>query len=922
MRGDIYFDMKRMIHKLPALAVCVLILAAILSLSVLATDELPEGATITGHSTKMYSGSKIVDTNWAYYDSTKTLHFIGNTPSYNETGALENCDEGSNWSEYVDVIEHIIVGSNINKITGVAFQNYPALIDVRIEKKVTQIDTHAFRNCPNFSTLWLNGTDRIEGRIDASGLSVTNDFFENSAIKEIVLGKKDTSPIFKVPKKLTTLYASNITDELKLFANTNNLTLINLADMSVVDTNVAPENTYNPEGATVSGHSTKILDGSRIVNTNWAYYAETKTLHFIGNQTAYNETGALENCDAPTSWAEYKDEIEHIIVGQNINKITGNSFIGYQGLKDVCISAKVTQIDTGAFLNCPNFSTLWVEGTERIEGRIDATQLKSTSNFFAGTAVKEVVLSKNDISPNFAPPKTLERIYSADPNASVKVFAAENNLILIDLATMQQVDTNVDLSQSYKPEGATVSGHSTKKYEGSKIVDTYWAYYADTKTLEFVSNSNGYNETGAVSDCDGTGDNWLKYKDEIEHIIVGDKISKITGNSFAGYKSLIDVRLGKNVNQIDAGAFSNCTSLTTIWRNGSERIEGRVDLTGISVLSEAYKNTAIKEIVLTSKMKDITVGMPLSLIRLYSPSITEELKKYAEDNLCDLINLNDPSEVYSHYIPVDISLPSCGARCVFDFDESTGTLTIKGGGMIIDTVNYYGGGSKNSPFFSIKQKVTHIIIEDTVKGIGKYAFCQFTNLESVQIPDVEGFVISNAAFEKCSNLKSVYRTGTQPVEGTADLSKVSEILPWSFAYDYLIANIILGDAISEIGSSVFEENINLANIYGTPGSFAESYANENGFAFFDMASSNPEPIKCTPPENVSEETRLDETESVPETDVPETEADFTIVFHNRGASTAAEEDGTGPLPIIIVIAVIVGAALTAVIVILLKKKKK
>ena len=887
-------------------------------------NSFPAGATVTGHTTKMYEGSKIVDTNWAYYDDTKTLHFIGNQKSYNETGALKDCDAASSWADYKDVIEHIIVGPNITKITGVGFEGYKSLKDIRIEKTVTQIDTYAFRNCTSLTTLWINGTDRIEGRIDASKLVKTNDFFTNSAVVELVLGKNDSSPSFAVPKTLKTIYATNITDDLKLFAGSCKLTLINLVDMSVVDTNIAPPKVeYNPEGATAAGHSTKLLNGMNIVDTNWAYYADTKTLHLIGNQKSYNETGSLDNCDEGSSWAEYKDEIEHIIVGEKISKITGYAFEGYKSLKDVRIEKTVTQIDAGAFFDCPMFSTLWINGTDRVEGRIDASNLKVTSNFFKGSSVVDIVLNKNDISPNFNVPSTMVRMYSAYITDSMKIFAAENDLALIDLNTMAEVDTNVDLANSYKPEGATVSGHSSKKYEGSKIVDTFWAYYADTKTLEFVSNSNSYNETGSLADCDPSGATWAQYKEEIEHIIVGDKISKITGNGFVGYKALKDVRIGKNVVQIDAGAFTNCTSLTTIWKDGTERIEGRADLSGLSRLADAYKNTAIKEVILAPKMTEIKVSFPLTLIKIYASVITDELKAYVEENLCDLENLNDPTEVYSYYVPVDTSLPSCGARCVYDFDESTGIITIKGGGMISDIVNYYGGGSKTSPFFSIKKNVKHIVIEDTIKGIGKYAFCQFVNLETVQIPDVEGFVISNAAFEKCSNLKSVCRNGTEPIEGTADLSKVGSIAPWSFAYDYLIANVVIGDSIEEIGSSVFEENSNLANVYGTPGAFAETYAKDNGLAFYDASASSPEPIKCTPPENVSEETHIDASETgvVSDTAVSEpvetSKYNPTIVFHD-----GSEKSGGSALPIIIAVSAVAVVVAAVIVIVLVSKKKK
>ncbi|MBR3966747.1 MAG: leucine-rich repeat protein [Clostridia bacterium] len=897
----------------------ILSLAIISALSLSALGELPEGATAKGHITKLLDGSKIVDTNWGYYAETKTLYLAGNQSSYNETGALKDCDEGQSWEAYKDEIEHIVVGKNISKITGLSFDGYNSIIDVCIEKNVTQIDTYAFRNCSALTTLWINGTERVEGRFDASSLKKTNDIFPGTAVKEVVLGKNDKNPVFTPTKVMKTVYASEINDDVKIFCADRGLTLINLADMSTVDTTVKQEVTYKPEGATVSGHSSKLYEGSRIVDTNWAYYADTKTLEFVGNQKAYNETGALKDCDPASSWEAYKDEIEHIIVGPQITKITGFGFEGYPALKDVRIESTVGQIDTGAFNDCPALTTLWVNGTERIEGRFDLSTFSAANNFFTNTSVKEVVLGEKISSPGFTAPPSLECIYAKNVTVSMKVFAKDAGVKLIDFNTGAEVDTNVSLSASYKPEGATVSGHSTKKYNGGKIVDTFWAYYADTKTLEFVSNSTSYNETGSVSNCDGDGDTWIEYKDEIEHIIVGDKISKVTGNAFASYKSLVDVRLGKNVTQIDAGAFTNCEKLTTIWFDGTERVEGRADLSKIPVLALAFKGTSIREIVLSPKTTSISSAIPLTVTTIYAPSLTDELIAFAKENLCDLVNINNPSEAYRNYIEVDLSLPSCGPRCVFDFDEATGVLTIKGGGMISDTVNYYGGGSKNSPFFTIKQKVKKIVIEEHIKGLGKYAFCQFTNLESVELPDVEGFVIMNAAFEKCSNLKYVYRAGTDPIEGTADLSKVASVSAWAFAYDYLIANVILSDAVTELGSSVFEENINLQSIYGIPGSYAETFASENGLNFLDIASNTPEAIKCTPPENVSEGIHEDDTESAVETEeAPETEPDFVIVFHNKGENTAAR--AANPLPIIIVIAA-VAVCVIAVIIILLKIKK-
>ena len=304
----------------------------------------------------------------------------------------------------------------------------------------------------------------------------------------------------------------------------------------------------------------------------------------------------------------------------------------------------------------------------------------------------------------------------------------------------------------FNPEGATIWGHSTGDYNGSPIIDTYWAYYQETKTLEFVSATTKYNETGTISNVDEEYTNWSEYKEEIEHIIVGDNITKISGNAFKGYTALIDVRLGSHVSQIDGGAFTGCSSLTTIWWDGTERVEGQVDLRSITKFNSILGGTAVREVFLPRNVKEITYAMPSSIITIWVYEVTPELIAFGEENLFNIGNVNNPDEFYENWIYVDLTLPTCGDRCRFGFDEATGTLTVYGAGKINDIINYYGGGSKTQPWFSIRQNVKHIVISDKIESIGKYAFCEFVNLETVQLPagDIE---ILNAAFEKCHNLR-------------------------------------------------------------------------------------------------------------------------------------------------------------------------
>ncbi len=494
----------------------------------------------------------------------------------------------------------------------------------------------------------------------------------------------------------------------------------------------------------------------------------------------------------------------------------------------------------------------------------------------------------------------------------------------------------------FDPDKATDYGHLTKMYNGKQIVDTWWAFYEETKTLHFYTNTTGYNETGGLVDCDEEYGKWSEHIPNIEHVVVGDGIGKVTYQALIDHTALKDVKLGKDVWAIDDGAFLGCTSLTTIWKDGGEKIEGRADLSNISTLNSIMSRTAVREVVIQQDIKELNCALSLSVETIYASKITDQLIEYAKNNLHNLVNIKNPSENYEFYVDVDYSLPSCGPRAVFGFDEATGTLTIYGSGVTDDIVNYYGGGSKNSPWFSIKQQIKHVVIGEQITVLGKYAFTQCENLETVSIPNNPNFKILNNAFEKCTNLRSVYRNGTEAIEGTADLSMLSEIPAWTFSYDYLIANVIFGETIGEISKTAFEESVNLSAIYGVPGSKAEEYAEKNSLEFFDISLGQPSAVKCTIPEETSE-TETSETlaavedttqsEAVSDTEITsgdaesenaennETDTETEVVFVDRVDTQNGNTDSSNVTLIIIAVVAVVAVAMVIAIIIINKKKK-
>ncbi|MBQ8207919.1 MAG: leucine-rich repeat protein [Clostridia bacterium] len=716
---------------------------------------------------------------------------------------------------------------------------------------------------------------------------------------------------------------------------------------------------------------------------------KTMTITYAGSEGWYElmpisdpDENGNRSYDIQNFIDKYRTEVEHIEIGRfgkiqliEVRDKSGNVtdeaklFYGMTALKSVHFAASQRILiggdKYGLFEGCTNLTSVWFgSDSNKIEGCANFTGCNTkdndngkglnnfAKNLFKGcSSLKSVIYTKNSneyviYSSTFEGCTSLEGIKIGDNITNVSKEAFESYKF-IDLESGADITTPLPVPDEEAPsdggetdpdtgssggataKDATISGHSTGEYNKKIIIDTYWAYYDDTKTLEFTSLTTSYNETGTISNCDDI--NWKDYKDVIEHIIVGNNIAKITVDAFNSYPALKDVRLGKQVKQIDPRAFENCPNLTTIWRDGKERIEGRADFRGLTRFMDCMIGTSITEVIMPENPNTLEISMPMTVKNVYSTNITEELKEHAKLNLYNLINLNDPNEKYEYYVYIDPTLPYCGSRAVFGFDEATGTLTVYGAGAIDDIVNYHGGGSKNQPWFSIKKQIKHVVITEHITTIGKYAFTECEALETVQLPNVESIIINAAAFEGCFNMKSVYIEGSEPIEGTIDVRNVQALESWTFAYNYLIANAVINPSVEIIGNSVFSDNTNLANIYGTPGSFAEEYAAKIGGTFYDISSSAPQPIKCEPPESSIEET----TQATPEetepqtTNEPETTAEAesetvnkNIVFVKSDIADQEEKNAPSPVPFIVIAAAAVIIIAVAIFIVIKRKNSK
>ena len=125
---------------------------------------------------------------------------------------------------------------------------------------------------------------------------------------------------------------------------------------------------------------------------------------------------------------------------------------------------------------------------------------------------------------------------------------------------------------------------------------------------------------------------------------------------------------------------------------------------------------------------------------------------------------------------------------------SDGTLTIRGTGEI---KSYSASGA---PYYNNKENIKSVKIEEGVKNIGNYAFCDYIYLTSIEISDsVTG--IGDYAFYGCSNLTSVVIPDS-----------VINIGNSAFYRCTYLTSAEIGNGLTSIGDYAFAQCTNLGSI--------------------------------------------------------------------------------------------------------------
>ena len=140
--------------------------------------------------------------------------------------------------------------------------------------------------------------------------------------------------------------------------------------------------------------------------------------------------------------------------------------------------------------------------------------------------------------------------------------------------------------------------------------------------------------------------------------------------------------------------------------------------------------------------------------------------------------------------PTPTTSGSCGANVTWEFNPSTGALTITGTGAMDDYLN-----NASTPWNSYITDITSVTITDGVTNVGNHSFEQCTSLTTVTIgDDVE--TIGVFAFSECGEQFTTLTLG----------NSIRTIGNQAFASNYGITGFTLPSTLETIGNFAFIHN--------------------------------------------------------------------------------------------------------------------
>lgn len=639
----------------------------------------------------------------------------------------------------------------------------------------------------------------------------------------------EPAPIKTEPVQSETDIEADVTDNDGIVTQTDN----------IVDSGKCGDNatwTLDNDGVlTISGtgemydysYSSNNID---YVSAPWYSYREFISSIFIENGVTSIGEYAFKDCSKFTN----------IIIPGSVTSIGGSAFSDCTSLASITIPSSITSIGYSAFFGCISLTNVMLPNSVTSIGKRAFYGCKNLTNITLPNDINCIRDSTFRYCINLKSieiPSKVGDIFSAafEGCTSLSNITFHSSVSCWDNAFRNCTSlTDISSPGSISFVGCYVFSGCTSltSYSIPTSYSINRGTFEGCKNLASVEISEGVKriEYAAFSGCE-----------KLTNVIIPYSLIGISGYAFGGCTSLTSIVIPDNITVIDSTAFTGCTSLKEMDVSSKNAEYSSINevlfnknKTELLIFPGARDNYAIPDSVTSIgyfafhnclKLTHITIPDSVTLIddTAFLYNNIEHIHIPSNKTYSDYAGQGYLPKESSYYFPggcgdpdcplggengTDISNKSgkCGDNAVWSLSDD-GVLTISGSGDMYDYELYQADDSQRVPWYSEREKIKFIIIEDGITGIGASAFSECNAVKNIYFPSSVK-KISNNALLNCTSLKTC-------IVANSEIEMSSSMLGYS----------------SNTVSQNDKQLISGLTVYSHSKSAAEQYANQNNIAF-------------------------------------------------------------------------------------------
>ena len=688
-------------------------------------NSQPDGVVYAGKVLYKYKGTMPENTSIVIREGTKSI----------AGSAFSGCTG----------LTSVTIPDSVTRIGYEAFKDFTGLTSITIPNSVTSIDARAFYNCTGLTSI------TIPDSVTSIGGSA---FYGCTGLTSIT-----------IPYSVTSIGYS-------AFDNCTGLTKINWNAESVSDFVFSGGAWYYIfSNAGTSGDGIDVVFGYNVKSIPARVFYNVSSIKSvtIGNSVTSIGDYAFRDCTGlkKINWnaesvSDYSSSVFSnagtagdgidVVFGNNVKSIPAYAFDDVSSIKSVIIGNSVTSIGGSAFSGCTSLTKInW--NAESVRDFVDSWG--GVYNVFsnAGTAEDGIEVVFGD-SVKSIPAYVFYNV------ASIKSVIVGNSVTRIGEYAFKKCTglASVTIGNSVTSIGdSAFSGCNglTSITIPVSVTNIGSSAFENCTGLTSVTIPDSVESIG-ISAFDGTawynaqpfgdvyaGKVYYKYKGtmlENTSITIKDGTKGIAGGAFYCCYGLVDVTIPNGVTNIGDEAFSNCGELTDL------TIPGSVKIIGDSAFANrifASDNVGLKRVKLENGIEIIGNNAFAGCCRLSNINFPDSVTFIGDSAFSDcfqLANVHIPGSV--KYIGKD----------AFDFL----TLVILDEGIEIIGNNAFRG-----------TEISQIVIPDSVKSVGNYAFSSCGSLTTVTIGSGIETILSGT-FQNCPNITTIkIKKGLKVIEKDA-----------------------------------------------------------------------------------------------------------------------------------------------------------